>query len=88
VSPRVRDAVPADLKEILFRIFEPGNKASRLLKLRAKPGAFYNEEAVDAALLLAAEKVEAVYPSHEYTVVQIGPAHFNFVWVGARGGTS
>jgi hypothetical protein len=80
--------IVTDVKEIRFRVFEPGNNASRMLKLRAPAGQVYNEAAVDAALFQVAEKVEAVYPSHEYTVVQIGPAHFNFVWVSARGGTS
>jgi hypothetical protein len=69
---------------IEVRIFNPGNKDSKLHIIQAQPGHAYPEKQVDGIVENFAEKLEAAAPGEEYEIVDVGPARFNFVWRGRK----
>ena len=73
---------------IRVRIFMPGNKRSIQKTFSAGPGRVWNAEGIEAQLMHTAGQIENFHPGHEYRLVPIGPAKFNFVWIGERQATA
>ncbi|MBZ5700270.1 MAG: hypothetical protein LAN84_00325 [Acidobacteriia bacterium] len=67
-------------KCVTLRVFNVWNNGKTTRKFRAKPGHGYSEEAIEKMLEETANDLERRLPQHEYSLVQVGPAAFNFVW--------
>jgi hypothetical protein len=70
---------------VLIRVFNVGNDGKTTKKFLAGPGKGYTFEAIEKMLELVAADLERRLPDHDYQIVQITPASFNFVWRGKRG---
>lgn len=71
-------------KLVIVRVFNIGNKGSYVTRHRARPGHGISEEAIDKRLEQVADQIEKRFPGHEYRMVEVGEAQFNFVWIGRR----
>lgn len=71
-------------KTIVLRVFNPENKGSIVTKVRAKPRCAFGDAEIDSILESAAGQVEKQFPWHDYQLVELGQARFNFVWRGFR----
>ena len=71
-------------KEILVRIFSVENKISTRHRIYAPRGRWLSDSDIDKALEQIAEKIEKQLPGQEYTLVQVAPTRFNFVWRGTK----
>jgi len=67
-------------KKVKAKIFFPGNQKHVVKELRAPVGKGVNAEGIDNWLKSLAEAIEKQFPGHEYRLVTLGPASFNFVW--------
>ncbi len=67
-------------KQVHFKIFWPGNKRRTMQALRAKPGESFTAEQIEWLVERVAQHVKTWFPGHEYSLVPLGPAQFNFVW--------
>lgn len=71
------------LKSLRLKVFRPDGTCQNV-RLTAPPHKGYSEENVDALLAEFAEKLETLFPAHEFRMVEIPPAQFNFVCRGER----
>lgn len=71
-------------KSVTIRVFNVWNDGKTTRTFHAKPGHGYSEEAVDKLLEEVANDLERRLPREEFSVVQVGPAAFNFVWRETR----
>lgn len=67
-------------KAVRIRIFHPGNKRSVTQFHRAQQGQGITAQGIDSILKHTADKIETSWPSEEYSMVQLSPSSFNFVW--------
>ena len=75
------------VKQIKLRLFTDGNKSSKRATLRPPKG--YNVMSRDQVLFnlwRVALEFTAKVPLHQYEIVEVGNAEFNFVWRGLRNG--
>lgn len=72
------------LKSVKIRIFEPGNKRSKLVIQRAPARHVFNDKGVDVILVKTAEQIEQRWPAEDYSLIPVGPGAFNFVHRGTR----
>jgi len=70
-------------KRMQIKIFPPAGK-TRTFKLRAPAGKWLTAETIEKQLEQAVEGIEKAFPRHEFRLVPIGPAAFNFVCAGER----
>jgi hypothetical protein len=71
-------------KTVTIRIFNIGNGGKTTRKFHAAQGKVYSEADIDDLVERVAEDLERRLPQEEYSLVQVGPASFNFVWRGSR----
>ena len=71
-------------KTITVRVFNVGNDGKTTRKFRAAPGKAYTEADIDDLLEKVADDLERRLPKEEFSLVQVGPASFNFVWRAPR----
>lgn len=71
-------------KMVEVRVFNIENKGSYLTRHRARPGHIIAEDVVDKLLDQIADQIEKRFPGHDYQMVEVGEARFNFVWRGRR----
>lgn len=72
------------IRTVEMKIFAPGNRKFIRRRVIAGSKKAFTDAGVDGLLDLAASVVERLYPEHDYTVVEVGPGKFNFVWRGER----
>lgn len=72
------------LKRIRVKLFLPGNQKFVRKTFAAKPGHRLTEDGLDQILEFAVDQVEKLFPGHEYSMVQVGPRDFNFVWISEK----
>jgi hypothetical protein len=70
-------------KRMQVKIFPPAGR-TRTIKLRAPAGKWITAEGIDQQLGQVAEGIEKAWPRHEFRMVPIGPAAFNFVCAGEK----
>src|SRR5262249_17972302 len=70
-------------KRMQVKIFPPAGK-TRTIVLRAPAGKWITAETIEKQLEQAVEGVEKAWPRHEFRLVPIGAAAFNFVCNGER----
>lgn len=68
-------------RNIRIRIFSPGNKRSTRKIFSPPAGKYFTAGGVNAQLGHTAAQIEKNFPGHEYKLVPLGPAEFNFVWI-------
>jgi hypothetical protein len=61
-------------------VFEPGNVKAATRNFRAPAKKQWNRQGIDELLENIAAHIEKRWPTHEYRLVEVGPAAFNFVW--------
>lgn len=66
-------------KIIRIKIFAPGNKKHKVYIFRAPNGRSFVEAGVEDILSKVVAEVEKMYPEHEYGMVQVGKADYNFL---------
>lgn len=71
-------------KLITIRVFHVGNEGKTTTKFHAGPGKAYTEDNIEALLEKIAEDLDQRLPQEEYSIIQVGPQSFNFVWQGKR----
>lgn len=69
---------------VIIRIFNVDNNGKVTKRFVAGPGKGYSFEQIEKMLEHFAEDLERRLPEHDYQIVQITPASFNFVWRGRR----
>lgn len=69
---------------LIIRIFDVNNAGKLTKRFVAGPGQGYSEEAIEKMVDHVADDLERRRPEHDYELVQIAPASFNFVWRGWR----
>jgi hypothetical protein len=69
-----------------IKIFWPRNSRCSYQTLRAKPGEGFTDFQIELILGRVLGHVEQKFPAHEYSIVPVGPAAFNFVWRGEKPG--
>jgi hypothetical protein len=67
-----------------FRLILPEGWKPRKFKTRAGPGKCFTEKNVDAVLERVAEKIETDFPHWEFTMMQVGPNSYNFIYAGLK----
>jgi hypothetical protein len=67
-------------KSVRIKIFTPGNKRAVTRVHLAGSGRGIGVDGVDGLLKRTADKIEQQWPAEEYSLVQVGPFAFNFVW--------
>lgn len=72
------------VKGFMIRVFDVGNKRATTRRFHAPGGNGYTAEAIDGMLGVIAEDLERKLPKDEYSLVEVNPTHFNFVWRGKR----
>jgi hypothetical protein len=72
-------------RSVTVRVFNVGNDGKTTRKFFANPGHGFNEEGIDNLLEKVADDLERRLPNEQYSLVQVGPASFNFVWRETRG---
>lgn len=70
-------------KKVLVRLFKPDGSCQNIKFLAAK-GRGFTDSGIDELLMDVASKVEKAFPEHEFEMVQITHAQFNFVCRGKR----
>jgi hypothetical protein len=71
-------------KVVRVKIFTPGNKKHKVYIFRAPAGRTFVEDGIDDIVEKCAAEVEKMYPEHEYGLVKVGKADFNFVHRGHK----
>ena len=71
-------------KRVTIRTFNVENRGSFVRTFRARPGNGYSEKNIEKLLEQVAEQIERRFPGHEYELVELGEARFNFVWRGRQ----
>ena len=72
------------INKIRVKFFTAGNKRSATNTIRAGKGKMFTPQGIEHCLSKLADGLEARCPDDEFSCVQIGPASYNFVWVGKR----
>ena len=70
-------------KRMQIKIFPPAGK-TRTIQLRAPAGKWITAETIEKQLEQVVQGIEKAWPRHEFRLVPIGPAAFNFVCAGER----
>lgn len=68
------------VRRIHVKVFHPGNEKFVRKTFVAGERRAFGEEQVDTAIDFIAEKVEKLFPGHDYEIVQVARDQFNFVW--------
>jgi hypothetical protein len=68
-------------RTVRIKVFAPGNAQVEKRIVTAPGGQGYSEDGVQQLLDDTANRIEHAMPGHEYRLVALGPATFNFVWV-------
>jgi hypothetical protein len=71
-------------KIVRIKVFAPGNGEFEKEKFNAEPGCVFTGQGIDKLLDTVANAIEKRWPDHEYKLLEIGPATYNFVWVKAK----
>lgn len=71
-------------KLVIVRVFTPGNKDSFVMRHKARAGHVITQAAVDILLDRVTDQVDKRFPDDEFRFVDLGDAHFNFVWHAKR----
>lgn len=72
------------IKQLTIKVFAPQNKVHKTYYLRAKSGNIFTPEGIEYALQQFAGNIEKAHPYEEYSLKQISPRDFNFVWIGKK----
>lgn len=72
------------VRHIVVKVFQPGNKHFRTLRLQAPPRKGFTEQGIEAALKQIADQIERFHPNEEYELKELTGRQFNFVWKGAK----
>lgn len=72
------------VRHILIKVFQPGNKLSRTLRLQAPPRKGFSEQGIQSALKQVADRIERLHPLEEYELKELKGHQFNFVHIGTR----
>lgn len=67
-------------RTIRIKIYSPGNAKFDKRIIQAPPRKGYTEEQIQKVLEEYVEKLTTAMPGHEYRLVEVGEATFNFVW--------
>jgi hypothetical protein len=70
-------------KRITVKVFHPNGKAERVRVMPVK-GNLFTEKTIDEILEHLSERLEASYPQHEFSLVELGADKFNFVCRGPK----
>lgn len=73
-----------NIKTVIVKVFEPGNKVCRTRRCAALKGQRWTEHGIQQLLEFIASEIEVAMPLEEYELVELGAAAFNFVHRGAR----
>jgi hypothetical protein len=71
-------------KIIRIKIFDPGNNKHKVYIFRAPNGRSFIEAGVEDILGKVVAEVEKMYPEHDYRMVQVGRADYNFLDCGHK----
>jgi len=72
------------VKSIRVRVFNEENRGSTVRTIKADPGTGFNEKYIADVLDKISEDLERHCPASEFSLVELGQGHFNFVWRGYR----
>lgn len=70
--------------QVIFEIFWPRNRRRTITALRADRGQGFTPEQIETLITGVADHVARQFPAHDYSLVSIGPAFFQFVWLGEK----
>jgi hypothetical protein len=73
-----------DIKTVIVKVFEPGNKVVRTRRCSALKGQRWKEQGIQQLLEFIASEIERAMPLEEYELVELGRDRFNFVHRGSR----
>jgi len=66
------------------RIFNVGNRGSKLVKFKAERGKGYTSDGVQGLLDGIVEMLDKQFPTEEFDIVRVGAFKYNVVWRSAR----
>lgn len=69
------------MRKIVFKVFDSANRrVLRRVVIAAPKGKRFTPKGVDDNLESFVNELDRKVPGHQYRLVQVGPAEFNFVW--------
>jgi hypothetical protein len=71
-------------KKIKLKIVAPQTDRPLVRVLYAKPGQGFTKALIADVLAAASLEVQEAFPTHQFRMVQVGEAEFNFVPTGIR----
>jgi hypothetical protein len=75
---------PRIYKVVQVRVFNIGNDGFTTRRFKAAAGQGFNDHGIEGLLERIVDDLEKRFPAEDFTVVQVGPASYNFVWKGKR----
>lgn len=70
-------------KRILVCLFKPDGSCQKV-RFLAPPGRAFSDSGIDELLMDFVTKVDKAFPGHEFEMVQVSRAQFNFVCRGEK----